>query len=100
MGYCKDLLAFVIFAMLLFVVVQSHVLISREWLQICLLMALLLDGMYTLCPGMHNTSFAEASTSMITAQILVLIIGIACAWRVRSTPIFLHERGQCTVIGP
>ena len=79
LGFAKDALACAIFVLILLVTTARGSTVSREWLQLGLGIAILVDGSYTLVPSLHNTRALAADSSTLTAHALYVVVALAGA---------------------
>lgn len=76
LGYAKDAIACVVFALLLLATTARDSTLSREWLQLGLVIAILFDGTYTLVPSLHNTRILDADSATLSAHALYVAVGV------------------------
>lgn len=73
-GYVKDMMAVCVFVIAMFILSQSKVTISKNWLQCFFSLAFLLDFTYTLIPSLHNTKFGQDTKANVIHYIYFAIV--------------------------
>ena len=73
-GYVKDMMASCIFTVVLSILSQSKVTVSKIWLQWFFSLAFLIDFTYTVIPSLHNTKFGQNTKANIIHYIYFAIV--------------------------
>ena len=73
-GYVKDMMATCIFIVVLSILSQSKVTVSKIWLQWFFSLAFLIDFTYTVIPSLHNTKFGQNTKANIIHYIYFAIV--------------------------